>query len=346
MYRISIIFILLVGITFAQQSPGDSIGTTAFDFQVVGSMGQRIMVDDLNQVHVDWTKMDVNQSGRFLAWNGRLHEGTWYGEVPASLSWSGFAQLDITRDSNPDDQRTVIAYHYNDGSGAQSWIDIDGGNLWGAFPHDPKKTGYDNYIVPYIGIANNNNIIMACAHSNIGYNRFRLFLTTDFGSTWSQIAEFDSCCTFSQFIRCSRSTGSHKVAFVWTKFITDTLMAYNHDNNVWYMLSTDNGVTWGSEKNLTNYQSYPDDSVRAYREVNAVFDQNDDLHIAWTGQRIDSIDTYVASKIFHWSEADDSISVVNSPSIYYSDPGGWWSRQPGTGNFGFGLPADRVVPVV
>ena len=150
-----IICFLILVVVFPQflvwgQSPGDSIGTTAWELQINGSIGQRIMVDDYGQVHLNWTKMDTAQTARYCAWNGRFTDGSYYGETQASTGWSGYVQLDITRDVNPDNQRSVIAYYYNDGSGPKSWIDIDGGNLWGAWPQDPKSTGYDDYIIPYI----------------------------------------------------------------------------------------------------------------------------------------------------------------------------------------------------
>ena len=327
------------------QSPGDSAGTTSWGLQVSGSMGQRIMVDDYRQVHMSWTKMDTNQTVRYCAWNGRYADGSFYGETQATTGWSGYVQLDITRDSDPNNQRTMIAYTYNDGSGPQSWIDIDGGNLWGAWPQNPKSTGYDDYVIPSACVASNNNIVLANAISTPGFYTSRLFLTTNYGNSWSLITEIDSCCKYSQFVRSSHNPGSHKVAFVLARFITDTLAADKHDNNVWYMVSTDDGFTWPSLNQATNYQPYPVDSVRAYCEANAVFDTSDNLHITWTGQKVDSSVYYTASKIFHWDELNDTITVVNSPSTYYSEPGGWWIRIPGTGYFSR-VPADQPQLVV
>ena len=37
-----------------RQSPGDQIGITWYDIQASGSYGQRIVLDDLGQAHVDW----------------------------------------------------------------------------------------------------------------------------------------------------------------------------------------------------------------------------------------------------------------------------------------------------
>jgi len=110
------------------------------------------------------------------------------------------------------------------------------------------------------------------------------------------------------------------------------------------MVSTDGGMTWGPHTNLTNYQPYPIDSARGYGGVDAVFDNNDNLHIVWEGRRV--TDNYwQTSKIFHWDEVNDTITVVNSPSIYYNDPGGWWisgGNEPGH----YRLPADKPQIIV
>lgn len=314
------------------------IGTTAYDLQALGSFGQRIMLDSYPQAHINWMWQDYPmQSQRYCAWNARYVDSTYYGETQASNSWSGYVQLDITRDANPDSQRTVIAYHHDAGSGFYSWIDIDQSNLMGSWPNDPKTPAIADHIYPYVAVANNGNIVLATGDYNADI--LHLYLTRDEGATWSLVADFDSCACLSQFLRSSINTGSNKVVFVWTQFITDTIASGQLDNDVWYMLSEDGGETWGTPTNITNYQ--PADSVRAYCNVNAVFDLNDDLHIAWAGRRITDV-YYEASKIFHWDEVSNTITIVSSPSTYYTEPGGWWiatstSASPGA----WRMPADQ-----
>ena len=327
-----------------RQAPGDSIGMTCWDIPTTGTFGQRLMLDDYHQPHIGWTFMNLEQSRRRCSWNARYVDGTYYGETQAAPSGSGFIQIDITRDTEPDSQRTVIAYYYNDGRGPYAWIDIDMGNLYGSWPHKPKKTGLYGYILPYIAVASNNNIIMATWEYTYDYNKLHLLLTTDFGDSWSKLFECPSGTPKSQFVRASHNPGSHKVAFVWEKCITDTLAGGpEHDNDVCYSLSTDDGLTWSSPVNITNYQ--PSDTVRAYVDLNAIFDKNDNLHIVWTGERVVDGAYKCASKIFHWDEASKKTAVVNSPSTYYTDPGNWWSKQPGSGNF-VRMPADQPQLVV
>ena len=313
------------------------VGTTAYDFQASGGFGQRITLDSYMQAHINWMLMDIGHSARFCAWNARRSDGSYHGQIQASPSWSGFVQLDVTRDLNPDYQRTVIAYHYNPGLGYYSWIDIDGGNLWGIGINNPRTPGVPDHIWPYVAVANNGNIVLATGDYNA--NMLHLYVTSDEGNSWATIADFDSCACLSQFLRSSINSWSNKVVFVWTQFITDTIASGQMDNNVWYMLSEDGGITWGRPVDITNYQST--DSVRAYSNVNAVFDRSDNLHIAWAGRKVTD-NYYQASKIFHWDEVSNSISIVSSPSTYYNEPGGWWiatetSAEPGA----WRMPADQ-----
>jgi hypothetical protein len=78
---------------------------------------------------------------------------------------------------------------------------------------------------------------------------------------------------------------------------------------------------------MTNGDSTP----WAYCHANAVFDNNDYLHISWQGhmawKQNDTLYYGDRAKIFHWDEVSDSITVVNSPSVYYNEPNGWWLQR-------------------
>ncbi len=312
------------------RSPGDKIGTTWYDYQANGSFGQRIDVDDKGQAHINWMAQDSAANKRFCGWNARYTDGTYFGETPGSPSWSGYVQLDITRDANADTQRTVIAYHYDAGQGYFSWIDIDGGNLWGTWPNDPKTPSATDQIWPYIAVANNGNIVMVSA--KYGGADQHLWLTTDAGNSWTEKMAVDSCGTVSQFVRASQNSGSNKVVYIWTQYIE--IVDSNNDqinNDVYYVLSTDGGVTWGNPVNLTHYKPFSqvsDTATWAYCDVNGVFDRNDHLHIVWGAYQAhidnDTLHVFDRAKIFHWDEVSNTISVVNSPSTYYNQPEGWW----------------------
>ena len=94
------------------------------------------------------------------------------------------------------------------------------------------------------------------------------------------------------------------------------------------------GIALGSNTNAGQTAGPVFNKRRAFGPAGHFFD---DLHIVWDGRFVDDAGYWSASKIFHWDEVNQQISVVNSPSTYYSDPGGWWisttSRPLGQINF-------------
>ena len=321
----------------SSRGPGDIIGQTWYDFQSNGSYNQRIEIDGDGQAHIDWMDLDASGTTRYCGWNFRYADGLYYGETQASPSWSGYVGIDVTRDAAVADQRTVICYHYDPGTGYYGWIDIDGGNGWGAWGSNMSTPAVVDAIWPYIAVANNGNIVMVTGDQII--NEHHGFLTTDEGLNWTSIFDDDSCACLSQFVRASENTGSNKVVIVNTSFITDSIGGGQYDHDVFYRLSTNGGVTWGSRINLTNYQPYPVDSVRAYCNTHAIFDNSDNLHIFWAGRMVTD-NYYDASNIFHWDEVSGNTVKVNSPSTYYSSD--WWITVTGGGDFGaWRMPADQ-----
>jgi hypothetical protein len=323
------------------RGPGDQIGITWYDFQANGSYNQRVDIDGDGQAHIDWMWRDAGNITRYCAWNFRYTDGTYYGETQGSPSWSGYVGIDVTRDPAVVDQRTVICYHYNPGAGYYGWIDIDGGNGWGTWPNTMRSPEVADAIWPYIAVANNGNFIMVTGDQNADLHHG--FVSTDEGVTWgSDFANDDSCATLSHFVRASENTGSNKVVFVNTSYITDSVAIGQLDNNLYYRLSTDGGITWGARINLTNYT--PADSIRAYCNTHALFDNSDNLHIFWAGRMVTD-NYYDASNIFHWDEVSGNVTKVNSPSTYYSSP--WWITVVGGGDFGgWRMPADQPQAVL
>lgn len=318
----------------AQRSPGDSIGFTWKDLHEFNH-GKRIMVDDSGRAHIAWMYMDATWTIRQVHWTVRDPDGSYHAPVVASDGYSGFVQVDVM----PQDQRTVIAYHTRDPNNNTlyySYIDIDSAYHAGIWPNEPKMIPDQNHIWPYIAVANNGNIVVATGDNN-NINEDNLYVTTDQGDNWTLLFTFDTCVHPSQFV--TASPHSNKVAFVNTRYNQGDYTPWG-DNDIWYMVSSDGGVSWGPYTNLTDYQ----DDIRAYAGVDAVWDLNDNLHIVWEGFSFDTL--HYGSKIFHWDQFNDTITVVNSPSIYYQGTDGWWKdSMPNQPNC-YGLPADRPQVVI
>jgi hypothetical protein len=106
--------------------------------------------------------------------------------------------------------------------------------------------------------------------------------------------------------------------------------------NVVYIESTNNGATWGSMVNVTNYQSA--DTVRAYNDVSGVYDQSDNLHLVWSGHYVTGGNIYTAGAVFHWSNST-GIDCISGPGTI---PGTFWwsvSATPGTWSLCTGRPS-------
>jgi hypothetical protein len=310
---------------------GDTIGTTYYDYQANGSFGMRMEVDDSNFVHVNWMKMNSAQTDRHCGWNAWFGAGAWYGYVQASPSWSGYVQLDVTEDN-----RTMIAYHYNDGTNYQSWLDIDDGQCWGSFGSNMGSPGAsgEQHLWPYI-VVKGNNVVMVCGDNEPQNDpHHHKYFSTDLGQNWSYVKQYDSCTCISQFLRASEV--SNKVVHAWTQSIAMDYAGYLISQtacDVKYQLSTDGGVNWSAPIDITNFQPpgtmvQGDTSPAAYCEPSAIFDESDNLHIVFGVNMmwVQSGTLYYndRSKIFHWDEVSGNITTVNSPSTYYSEPGGWW----------------------
>lgn len=341
------------------QSPGVQVGTTTYDLQRYGSHGQRIAVDDGGQIHVNWTYCggEYPQNPRYIRWNFRYADGSWHGDSHTVPSVSGFCQLDIMiADSSPA-KRTLNAWHY----GGYPWISIDQGSGLGSWPGDTGSPHAAHHLWPAAYGASNNNIVMVTGN-NAGMDCHHCYLTTDEGVTWTHVADFDSCTTLSHFVRASRNPGSQKIVHAWTQSIAmgyAGLTISQMANDGWYMLSTDNGVTWGRQINVTKFTPpgqmvNGDSTLWAYADVNAVFDNDDNLHIAFCtllGYLLnDTLYFGERSKICQWTEVSDTITVISSPSIYYDEPGGWWLDVMGYGLSQhteiWRLPADQPQLVV
>lgn len=111
---------------------------------------------------------------------------------------------------------------------------------------------------------------------------------------------------------------------------------FSKNNDVLYFESTNNGVEWfpqfggiwpptlanGMVTNVTQYT--PADTERAYVDVAACYDYNDNLHILWIGGWIDTAAGLLTAdaNLYHWSEAT-GISMVASGYWDGAVPGGW-----------------------
>ena len=315
-------------------SPGDTVGTTWYDYQHNGTISKMITNEGCDVQYVWMNGLNFQATNRHVFYN--------YGDPPTdkigvqidpgSISRSGYITLDVLSDG-----RAVPGYHaklpqWTGPNDLASAVSLDLLGCLGAFsiewvdtitlpPIDPLTAMW-----PHVAV-DNLDYIHVVAHQaapDIGdpapvwYSR-SVIPASDTFNTWVQIE--DSLYTISYDIQTSRLSG--RVAIAYCHAVPWDSTQVNED--LWYMESTDNGATWGPQINVTNFT--PSDTLRAYTDVSVLYDNNDSLHLAFSARYVvgDTI-FYYASAIMHWSKKT-GLTVINSDtaigwhSLYSA--GGW-----------------------
>ncbi len=112
------------------------------------------------------------------------------------------------------------------------------------------------------------------------------------------------------------------------------------NNDIWLWVSEDEGETWDWDNptDVTHF-IHPDldllpdttlaeqDTFRAYTDVNVYFDQNDDLHLAWSNHmwwQLRELWTPASSWLYHWSDVDEMYTLMVDGSWQGNvTPGSW-----------------------
>ncbi len=300
-------------------SPGELVGYTQYDFQTNGSTGNRVAIDNLGSVHVAWMKGMPYPAQRRVYFNCKTSTGWIYPETGSpvnSANGDGYCNVSATSDG-----RTAVAYH-NSSAENLSYA-LDAFNCLGSFSYSHPPADIDTFYLvwPYMTISLNGYTHFTATTrygSTTGYTR-----TAD-GINWTPIAIVDTNVSISTVI--TSSPVSNKVAIVYVHQNPDSMVSTTYD--IYYIQSLD-GITWdwaGGKVNVTHYGP-DDDSLSAGSDVDAVYDYNDNLHIAWNAHWTSGNYYYYLSWLYHYSTAPGVITeVIKSDSLWPSagcDFGGW-----------------------
>ncbi len=331
-------------------SPGYQVGITTYDFQTNGSSGNRIAIDPLGRVHYNWMRSSGNPDiGTRQIWYGRKNLNTPSDSVTAhnvsnATGRAGYTNLDYWYDSA--NSRYVGLGYWHFAATLNSTAGVDTFPFTTALFKNIDFTGDSvtyEMLWPYGCVDANNNIhVIANEANDINVTTFQTigyWRSTDGGATWSAPLYFDTSVTISAVVAASQ-TGS-KVAIAWNRprnEIFGTVGPAQFDNDVYYMESTDGGVTWGPETNITNYSNVPNAPYpgaftrRAYTDLDLIYDFNGNLHILWNAAYL-GIDTtggawdttlYYRTGLWHWSQATGVDSVWEHPTKEWRcDMGAW-----------------------
>jgi hypothetical protein len=100
------------------------------------------------------------------------------------------------------------------------------------------------------------------------------------------------------------------VAIVFQDYCFDGDANYVFDIDLRYMISTDQGLTWGPKLNITNYTS--DSLWRSAGHFSSLWDSNSELHVIWCARELmdSTAGYYFKSRLLHWSTINEQASII------------------------------------
>ncbi len=163
------------------------------------------------------------------------------------------------------------------------------------------------------------------------------------------VVEFSSASQCLSTILASNDTGEKiVVANTTSRWILrgklpsswDTFAVSQSDNDIYYWQSDDGGASWDWDNpvNVTqfvepNEEFLPgdttaanQDSLRAYAEVDAVFSDDNVLHLVFNVHQFDYLreSVYQSSRIFYWNDRDETMhQIVDADFWNYARPVAW-----------------------
>jgi hypothetical protein len=370
-------------------SPYDHIlGYTYYDLQHNNSIPHMIANDYQAAPggrHFTWMELisnDMNDQ-RYVDYNYRSPAGSWLGaqRITSNVRRGGYTGLDILKDS-----REVVIYHYasagTDPAPRRSMLAIErnipGYNeFWHFDIPDSAAVFGEGGMWPHgaIDTLNQIHVVMLDGKTTAGmawwgYTRCQQLAGTDsilcespgysvrikqnvFTTTARKMtASVARTSTESEIV--ATSPVSQKVALIWTWPIDTNL--YQVSNNVYYMESTNGGDDWISggfpAQGINVSQFKPTDSNKAYADLAAIYDYDDNLHIFWNAHKLNTQTggyDWNDVALMHWSAATtgqlcgsgaDTFRVNYNVVAAKSDTAvaGAWNINLGKMNAGVGVP--------
>ena len=349
------------GKTPGHPSPGVKVGDTWYDYQHNGRQPRMIGWGPHNGnlptgpaiVHFGW----MGLPGPALA--SRKYYYNFYDASAGSFGtaagiqsddeYAGYVLMDVTGDN-----RAMVGGHNNPGSGyaSQAYWDFSPGlGFFSATVRapNPPVTGAPSpeWIWPDIKYQEGPDTVLhvfsqysaagAGDPQPIVYNRK---VGVNDAGTWDTPRIVDTVFDISQSIACDPN-GS-KVALVWLANLPnpggcdtcsgESTIQVQWDNDVYYQISNDQGVTWQKRVNLTKNQNGVA-GFRPYDDLSCLLDAANNLHIVWSSSiwpadpGADGWSAW-AARLFHWSENNPYIRTVSSADFSQTTCGpGVWSMN-------------------
>ncbi|MCX6640705.1 MAG: T9SS type A sorting domain-containing protein [bacterium] len=331
------------------------VGTTWYGNQHNGTVGRMIVKDDDGYIHVAWMNgLDYSATSRHIYYNFVSSSGVqgWLqtGVQVDNSQRAGFTTLDVYPGG-----LAIVNFHGTQ-QGQTNPITANacdilpriGGFLTWDVPNQPPPGMVNQVIWPKMQIDHQDRIQFISEESTPAagdpqrmvyswgtYVPSSFSITYPTTNTWTYV---DTTMTIAAEVATSEV--SNRVAFAWTHPRGGEATRNQYNNDIYYLVD-DDGVNpnFANALNLTNFippdlSFLPDtalaemDTLRAYTDVGAFFDQDDYLHLVFTTPayyELEGLISIASSLIWHWSEQypQEFHLVANGWAGLAAAPGAW-----------------------
>ncbi|RKX27428.1 MAG: hypothetical protein DRP45_01110 [Candidatus Zixiibacteriota bacterium] len=344
--KIAVGLVLLTGLFLpiaanAQGSPGATVVNTYWDMQQPASMGRMIDWRFPGQfIHFgytyssdDTTALRVAGYNSYDAISGLWTYSTLFGcsvNPPPPDQHACYVNLDV----DPEADAMVLSGHADTAGNAtymnHAWYGFIQGDCWVTASRIDTSAiklltieGGAEVIWPRVEYQVSQDLIdsvtyLFCYEKSAGGTGILLLfrkLGMNYAGTWDAVPfvpDTVTCPVPAQVISASRVTNNVVLCWVNEYGIPDEFGLQHYD--VYFRESSDNGWTWGPKVNLTDYQS-TGGNYTAWPDLSCLYDTYGNIHIVWVA-RDTSSDTGPtgyprASRLYHWNEFTDAITVVH-----------------------------------
>jgi hypothetical protein len=315
------------------------VGTTWYDYQTNGTHGKTIAMDPFGNVHIAWTKgMEEGSAGRHVFYNCWQGDGSGFiedgGVRVNGGSRAGFCNLAAGANGFG-----FPAYHDVLVSAPHATAAIDFASCAGAFTgiEVPWPGGEPQVIWPRVDMDIDGNLHMVATESGGADAEYYVRGTPEYDSgfglsiDWGNgfTTPWENATFITIDVACSRLT--NRVAVAWIADPTDPA-GFVDDENIMLKISEDGGLNWGETIPVTNlppvdttccsqggnYESCVGDTFRPWLDLSLIMDDNDNVHVAFTGQAYFAIDEdcipgpygFVYATLWHWGEDNQYFSLM------------------------------------
>ncbi len=315
------------------QSPGTLVGLNMYDMQHIGSMGRQISFSFSNNiVYMYWMgQFDPIMPGDRHIYYSVYDPGTGYYEDCATVGdYAGYVTCDAMTDGTGMFVCHVLELPSNE---YKSRCYLENSSPLPPFLYEQPYSDQE-VIWPVAEFhcddsANvTDDVIYMLTHVFEASDDMILFRKVG-GLGWDGGAYIETCANISYTI--AADPNSDNVAIVYTDDRSGLAEGDGGqtDMDVYYKLSTDQGLTWSGPINITNYTT--DSLWRAYIDISALYTSDGELHVSWGARRLHNANSYYnyQCRLMHWSTEFARPSIIDEATYDMElggspcDPGSW-----------------------